>query len=85
MFPPERIAATFLPTNLGYFKIAASTIAPENSTTIFILSINSLEASIISYSDTITMSLRYVLRTLKVLSPKFVLTPSATLLGGYCG
>lgn len=30
MFPPERIAATFLPTNLGYFKIAANTIAPEN-------------------------------------------------------
>ena len=32
-----------------------------------------------------TMSLRYVLRTLKVLSPKFVLTPSAMLRGGYWG
>ena len=40
IFPPEISAQTFFPRNLLSFKIAASTIDPDNSTIIFILSIN---------------------------------------------
>lgn len=82
MFPPDIIAATLLFLKRGSLRMAASTIAPDNYTTIFILSINKREASIISYYETNIMSLRYVFRTLKVFSPRFVRTPSAKERGG---
>lgn len=44
IFPPDMIAATFLPLNLGSLMIAASTIAPVSYTTIFILSAKILAA-----------------------------------------
>lgn len=45
--PPEMIATVFFPTNLLSFKMAASTIDPENYTTIFIRSMKSFPAEII--------------------------------------
>ena len=85
MFPPETIAATFFPLNLLSFIIAANTIALDISTTIFILSENSCEASIIYSSDTNIISLINSFKKEKVISPIQVLTPSAKVRGGYCG
>jgi len=47
MFPPDKIAPTFLPANRLSLRMAASTVAPDNSTTIFMRSKRIFEASII--------------------------------------
>ena len=77
------MAATFLRLKRSSFMMAASTIAPDISTTSFILSRNSLEAYIISDSSTRIMSLSIPFKKEKVTFPMLVRTPSASVTGGY--
>ena len=82
MFPPEMMAATFLFLKRQSLIAAARTIAPDNYTTIFIRSMNILDAYMIYSSETRIISLMYFCSTEKVLSPMLVLTPYARERGG---
>jgi len=82
VLPPLKIAPIRFPRSVSArLRITASTVAAEGSTTSFIRSITNLAASTIACSVTGSTRTPFVRRLSKLMRPRPVIKPSASVSG----